>query len=185
MRTGSPGGSLMPASTLWIMLLTLASTATTLLLACATPFTALAALAATQMRARDGIMLMIAAWAASQIVGFCLLDYPRDVSTFGWAVALGSAAIACVIAARAAGERLGSRSPALGIAGAYLAATIAFKLVILLWSLGLGGVETALSPSINLRQMVRNGAILVGLYALYRSLRAAGLPAAPRGAATA
>ena len=38
------------ASTLWIMLLTLVSTVATLALACATPYAALAALAATRMR---------------------------------------------------------------------------------------------------------------------------------------
>lgn len=170
----------MPASTLWIMLLTLASTATTLVLACATPFTALAALAATQMRARDGVLLMLAVWAASQLVGFCVLDYPHDARTIAWGIALGMAAIACVIAARLVVDRMPGRSTFLQLAIAYLVASIAFKLVILLWSFGLGGVATTLSPSINARQLVRNCAILVGLYALYRALVAIGVPAASR-----
>ena len=62
---------------------------------------------------------------------------------------------------------------------AYFVASVVFKLVILLWSLGLGGVATALSPSINARQFVRNGAILAGLLLLYRGLVSLGLPAAP------
>lgn len=165
------------ASTVWIMLLTLASTATTLVLACATPFTALAALAATQMRARDGVLLMLAAWAASQTVGFCVLGYPRDAGTIGWAVALATAAVAGVTAARTAAARSGSNG-LVRIAAAYLVASVAFKAVILLWSLGLGGVETALSPAINARQFVRNGAILAGLYLLYRGLVMIGIPAA-------
>lgn len=165
------------ASTAWIMLLTLASTGTTLVLACATPFTALAALAATQMRTRDGVLLMLAAWAASQIVGFCTLGYPRDASTIGWAVALATAAVAGVIAARVAAARSGSNG-LIRIAAAYLAASVAFKVVILLWSLGLGGVETALSPAINARQFMRNGAILAGLYLLVRALVVIGMPAA-------
>lgn len=166
------------ASTLWIMLLTLASAVTTLALHCATPFTALAALAATQMRARDGVLLMLATWATSQIIGFCVLDYPHDLSTMLWAVALGMAAVASAGAARLAAART---SGLMQIVAAYLAATVAFKLVILLWSFGLGGVATALSPSINARQLVRNAAILAGLYTLYRGLILAGLPAAPRG----
>lgn len=170
----------MPASTLWIMLLTLASTGITIVLACATPFTALAALAATQMRARDGVPLMLAAWAASQFVGFCVLGYPHDANTVAWAAALGAAAIACVIAARVAGKRLSRHGTLLQIAAAYLAASLVFKLVILLWSLGLGGVATALSPTINARQLIRNGTILCGLYALYRGLVAAGMPIAAR-----
>ena len=71
------------ASTLWISLLTAASTGTTLLLACATPFPALAALSAVHMRPRDGIALMMLAWAASQAVGFGLLGYPHDPATLG------------------------------------------------------------------------------------------------------
>lgn len=167
-------------STLWIMLLTLASAVTTLALACATPFTALAALAATQLRARDGILLMIASWAVSQATGFCLLGYPHTLSTMLWGVALGMAAVAGVVAARAAADRLAPQRPLLGLAFAYLAATLAFKLVILLWSFGLGGVDIALSPAINAQQLVRNAAILAGLYLLYRALVAAGVPAAPR-----
>lgn len=171
------------ASILWIVLLTLASILTTLALACATPFTALAALAATQMRQRDGIALMAVAWASSQAIGFGVLGYPHDATTIGWAAALGTAAVASVIAARQAADRSEVRSPLARIAVAYLAAAIAFKLVILLWSFGLGGVDTALSLSINARQLVRNAAILAGLWLLYRGLVAAGLPRAPRGTA--
>lgn len=177
-QTGAANGA--TASTLWIVVLTLASTVATLALACATPFTALAALAATQMRARDGAPLMLLAWAVSQIVGFGLHNYPRDASTIAWGVALGMAAVACVIAARQAVNRVGNRSMLIQMAVAYLVATIAFKAVILLWSFGLGGVETTLSPSINARQFVRNGAILIGLYALCRGLLAVGMPLMPR-----
>lgn len=43
------------ASTLWTTLLTAASTATTFMLACATPFPALAALTSVHMRRHDGM----------------------------------------------------------------------------------------------------------------------------------
>lgn len=167
-------------STLWIMLLTLASALTTLALACATPFTALAALAATQLRARDGIVLMIASWALSQATGFCLLGYPRDASTLLWGATLGLAAIAAVVGARVAADRVAPARVLLRIAVAYLGATIGFKIVQLLGAIGLGGVDIALSPAINARLFARNAAILAGLYLLYRTLVAAGLPAAPR-----
>lgn len=167
-------------ATLWIVILTLASTGTTVALACATPFTALAALAATQMRGRDGIPLMVVAWAASQLVGFGLHDYPRDTTTLAWAVALCMAAVVCVIAARQVTVRMPNSSALSRIIVAYLVASVTFKAVILLWSFGLGGVDTALSPSINARQLVRNGAILVALYGFCRALIAIGMPGIPR-----
>ncbi|MBW4330207.1 hypothetical protein KY084_04875 [Stakelama sp. CBK3Z-3] len=166
------------ASTLWIMLLTIASTLGTLALACATPFTALAALAATQMRLRDGVLLMLASWVASQAVGFCVLGYPHTTSTFLWGIALGMAAVVGVIAARFAAKRFGRNRPLFGIATAFLAATLAFQGVILLWAFGLGGVATTLSPAINATQLARNGAILIVLMLLYRGLVALGMPAA-------
>ncbi len=167
------------ASTLWIVLLTAASTATTLMLACAAPLPSLAALAALHMRRRDGLLLMLLAWLASQAVGFGVLAYPHDIKTLVWAVALATAALGSGLGAYAALERLGNASFVTRLVAGYVAAFIAFKLVLLLWSFGLGGVATALSPSILLSQFVRNGAILLGLLALYHLLVRIGLPAAP------
>jgi hypothetical protein len=166
------GGTMTRASTTWILLLTIASTATTLVFACATPFPALAALSAVHMRRSDGVLLMVAAWVASQAVGFCVLGYPQDASTFAWGASIGVAAIAGVLAAGVAARG----SPAVRLVLAYVAAFAAFKVAILLASLALGGVGTALSVEIMARQFVRNGAILIGLLALYHALTAAGVP---------
>jgi len=171
------------ASTLWIMLLTAASTITTLLLSCATPFPALAALAAVHMRRRDGLTLMGAAWAASQLTGFLILGYEIKDTTWSWAVGLGVAALVSAAGSYVALDRLNGKSTVLRLAVAYVAGFVAFKLVILLFSFGLGGVATTLDPDILTRQFLRNGAILTGLFLLYRGLVAAGVPAAaPRGA---
>ena len=174
-----PGpGSRPGASTLWILLLTGASTATTFLLGCATPFAALAALAATHMNRRDGLMLMGLTWLTSQIVGFACLGYPHSAKTFGWAVALAMGALA----AGAASGTLLDRSRATGmlarLALAYGSAFIAFKLPVVLWSFVLGGHETLLDPGLLARQFTRDGAFLLGLLALYHALVALGLPGA-------
>ena len=173
------------ASTLWIVLLTGASTATTLALACATPFPALAALAAVHMRQRDGVALMLLAWLASQVVGFTMLHYPHDPRTFAWGAALATAAVASALGACAT-LRTVARAPVLvRLAVAYAAAFLAFKAAVLVWSFFLGGVATTFNPGILLNQLLRNGAILVGLYLLYRVLVALGVPAPQRGAAVA
>lgn len=67
---------------------------------------------------------------------------------------------------------------------AYGVGFVAFKLVILAFSFWLGGVATTLDPDILARQFLRNGAILIGLFALYHGLVALGVPAA-RGRAAA
>ena len=170
------------ASALWVSLLTAASTVTTLALACATPFPALAALAAVHMRRRDGVSLMLLAWLASQFVGFFLLGYPRDGSTLAWGAALGTAAVGSVLASHAALHALAYRSVAARLGLAYAAGFTAFKAMILGWALILGGLHTAMAPDLLAEQFVRNGAILAGLYLLYRLLVAAGVPVPPRPA---
>lgn len=175
------------ASTLWILLLTGASTASTLALGCATPFAALAALAAVHMRRKDGTALVIAAWLASQIVGFGLLGYPHDAQTLGWGATL---VVAAVTAALGAGVAGGLASYASRLATAYALAFVAFKGIILLASLGLGGTETLAAPALLAKQFLRDGAFLLGLLAFYHALVALGLPRAmarpaPRAVVTA
>ena len=173
------------ASALWVALLTAASTATTLALACATPFPALAALAAVHMRRRDSVALMLLAWLASQCVGFFLLGYPRDGSTLAWGFALGTAAVGSALAGYAAVQALEYRSVAARLSLAYAAGFTAYKGIIVGWALVLGGLHTATAPDLLAEQFVRNGAILIGLYGLYRLLVAAGVPAPPQPAASA
>lgn len=169
------------ASTLWIMLLTLASVATSFALACTAPVSALAALAAVHMRRRDGVALALAAWAANQAIGFVFLHYPHDPQTLAWGLGLGTAAAGSAFGAYAALARLRLESVAAKLAAAYVAAFVAGKLVTLAWAALLGGVAITLHPGYSLDQFVRNGAILIGLYLFYRLLTAAGVPA-PRQA---
>ena len=165
------------ASTLWIMLLTLASMATSFALAGAAPGAAPAALAAVRRRRRDGIALALAAWGANQAAGFLFLHYPHDPKTLLWGLGLGTAAAGSAIGAYAALARLRAESIPARLAIAYVAAFVAGKLVTLCWAAVLGGVAITLHPGYSLDQFLRNGAILIGLYAFYRLLRALGMPA--------
>lgn len=171
---------------LWPILLTAASAATTLALACTTPFAAVAALAATRMPARQGFALMAMAWAASQLIGFCVLDYPRDPLTFAWGGAMLTAALGAVAAALWGARQV--RQGWLTLPTAFGSGFVAYKVVLLAWSLVLGGVHTALSPYWTVRQFGREALILAGLVLLYRGLVRLGVPPAGtsrRGAAWA
>ena len=170
------------ASTLWIVLLTVASMGCTFALHCMMPFAALAALAAVHMRRADGVVLMIAAWVVNQATGFAFGHYPHDATTILWGVAIGTGAVAAVIAGGAAQARVASYPARLSVA--FAAGFLAYKLMLVVASLGLGGTDIALSMAIWGKQVLREGAIGLGLLAIYRAAVAAGLPAAsaPRAA---
>lgn len=165
---------------IWVGLLSGASAATTLALACATPFSALAAIAATRMPARAGIALMATTWAISQVVGFCVLDYPRDPKTFAWGFAILTAALAAIGAARWGDRAVAAHGSAMRLATAYGTGFVGYKATLLAWSFVLGGVHVAASPYYTARQFGREALILAGLVALYALLVRAGVPAARR-----
>lgn len=169
------------AAVLWIALLTAASAVTTWALACSTPFAALAALAAVHMRRHDGLALVGLCWLSGQVVGFAVLGYPHDPKTIAWAFGIGAAAMASALAAQV----VPGRSHMVRLAGAFVAAFMAYNGVLALCALVLGGIGITLDPANLATQFGRNGAILIGLYGLYRAALAAGLPAPARRLAPA
>jgi len=68
----------------WITLLTIASVLFSFALTCATPFPALASLAALHMNRRDAFALIGVSWLANQIVGYGFLHYPQTWDSFAW-----------------------------------------------------------------------------------------------------
>lgn len=121
-----------------ILLLAGGATLFSFALACATPFAALAVVAALTMERRDAIVTILLAFAVNQVVGFGFLDYPRDASTIAWGAGIGLAALASLFAA-AHGGRLAARG---GIAatwfGAFAAAFAVWQLVLLAAGLVIG-----------------------------------------------
>ena len=89
-----------PLLALWIALVAALTVGGSLAFACAAPLAAIGALAALTMGRIEGVTLVIAAWLANQAVGFGILDYPLDASTFGWGAAIGAASVAGFLAAR-------------------------------------------------------------------------------------
>ena len=79
-----PLDSLGARRTGWIALLTVATIAGSLVFACATPFPALAALAALHMSRRDAFALTAVIWGANQIIGYGLLHYPQTWDSVAW-----------------------------------------------------------------------------------------------------
>lgn len=174
-----------PARLSWIGLMTAASATVSFALACATPFPALAALAAMFARRRDGLLLIAAAWAVAQVVGFGVKGHPLDGTALFWPVALACAATGALFAAEGVTRALANVHPALRMGGGYLAAYAGFKLIVLV------GVNlsdhgwAAFSAEVMIRQLTRDGVILLGLTALHLAWTRVGANRAPAAARAA
>lgn len=169
---------------LWVGLMTVASTVTTLVLACATPFPALAALAGTHVRRTEGMVLMVTAWAMSQAVGFFVLGYPLNAGNLAWSAALGTAAVGSLLAAGAMAARLGGAHVIVRLSLTYVTAYVGFKAIVLLWSFALDDGWAAFTAEVLLRQFIRYGAILIGLVVFHKLLELAGVRVLQPPAAT-
>lgn len=163
------------ARNIWVGTMAASSTIASLLLACATPFPSLAALAATQVSRRDGLILMFVAWFAAQAVTFITHGAPVEPASMVWPFALGTAAVASLLSAEVADRALGDRHGLIKAAGAYVAAFAGFKLGILLWVSLLDHGWAAFSGEVLLRQFIRYGAIFAALSAVQILLVRAGI----------
>jgi hypothetical protein len=119
--------NLAPQRAGWIALLTAATLAGSFVFACATPFPAVAALAALHMNRRDAFVLTGLIWAANQTIGYGFLHYPPTWDSFAWGIAIGIGAIvatAVAIPIEKIAQRAG-RAP--GIVAVFVAAFAAYE----------------------------------------------------------
>ena len=69
-------GSTRAVNALWIVLIVTSGTCLSTFFACATPFAALATLAALKLGRRDAITVIGLVWLANQVIGYGFLGYP-------------------------------------------------------------------------------------------------------------
>jgi hypothetical protein len=153
---------------LWILLLTAASVFVTLGMACATPFAALATLAALHMSRRDGLALIGIAWLVDQAVGYGLLGYPRTPNSFAWGVIVGVGAILALLAGQALADRLRDRGVMATGAAAFAGAFVASQAVLFVATAGLASGSEAFSLPVVGWMLRVNLLSLAGLLILYR-----------------
>ena len=153
---------------LWILLLTAASVFVTLGMACATPFAALATLAALHMSRRDGLALIGIAWLADQAVGYGLLGYPRTANSLAWGVILGVGALVALLAAQALADRVRERGAVVAGASAFAGAFVAHQAVLVAAAAGLASGAEAFSLPVVAWVLRVNLLSLAGLLILYR-----------------
>lgn len=162
---------------LWIAVLVGAVTFSSFVFACATPFAALAALSALTSRRREAFVLVLAAWAANQFIGYAFLGYPWTTDSFAWGAMIGLAGLAAVETAlltRALWPGVRPAEPAFAFAGAF----VAYEGV--LYATAIVASDTSgFSPDIVSYVFEVNALAFVGLLALQAIARALGVVARP------
>jgi hypothetical protein len=157
---------------LWAAILGTATVAGSYVFACATPFAALAALAAIYLPRRDGLLLILAAFVANQAMGYCVLGYPATADSFAWGGAIAVAAFAGLFAGWAAQRVL--VQPMLAAGATFLAAFVANQVVLTAFTLVLP-VGAGLDPKVFEYVAVVNALAFLSLIALQGLGRATGL----------
>jgi hypothetical protein len=152
---------------LWLALLTGLSVLLSAKLSCATPFAALATLAALQLKRTDGLILIGLVWLANQAVGYAFLNYPHDVQSYSWGLAIGAGALAALFAAEAiaaATLRVGSFArAALTLAGAFAA----YEIVVFAATAVLPATDEAFSLAVVAQIGLVNALVLPGALLLH------------------
>ena len=131
--------------------------------ACVFPFAALAAIAALTLDSRRALLLVAAVVVANQVVGFALLHYPHQVSTYAWTGFIGGGALAALGAAllvRGKGDLLSARAPL-----ALVAAIAGYQAVMFAGAVVLNGFASS-TPAIVARIALNDAAWFVALAAV-------------------
>ena len=166
---------------LWIALIGAAGLSLSTFFACATPFAALATLAAFKLGRRDAILVVAATWLINQGVGFGLLGYPRTWDSAAWGLAIGASAMLAVFAARG----LATTRPApLAVSLPFVAAFAAFESGLYAAGYVLPGSEGAFTVAVIGHIFLINAATLFGLTALHQVLALGGRLARQGGPAS-
>lgn len=153
---------------IWSALLGLVAVVGSYGLACVFPFAALAALAAVTLPARKAALLVGAAWAVNQTVGFALMHYGEGQNAAAWGIVILGAALVALAAARwAYGTE--TRLLASRTAAALAASVAAYQALMFAGAWALDGFASS-TPEI-VAMVVRNDAMwFAGLLALRLAL---------------
>ena len=111
----------------WGGILTVLTVASTLAVACGTPFAALATLAALFLPRRDAFALIAVNWVANQAIGFGLLHYPLNWDCYRGGIDLGIAALLSTMAAMLAQRALRSVAATVRAIGSFAVAFVAYE----------------------------------------------------------
>jgi hypothetical protein len=157
--------------TLWAGLIAALAVVGSLAFACATPFAAIAALAASRMERSQGLMVVALAWLSNQVIGFAILGYPMTGSSFAWGIAIGLAALLAFIGAGTATASASRRS--YGLATSFASSFVVYELALYVAGTVLSSSSDAFCIATVSRVFEINLISFVGLLLLHRLVVAA------------
>ena len=171
----------------WGSILTVLTVASTLAVACGTPFAALAALAALFLPRKDAVALIAVNWLANQAIGFGLLHYPLNWDCYRGGIDLGVAALLSTMAAMLAQGTLRNMATTAKAIGSFAVAFAAYEGA--LFVLSPAGSRADFAAPVVLYIFYVNAVAFVALLLLQATATALGLifppaslrEAAPRG----
>ena len=150
---------------MWIALIATSGICLSTVFACATPFAALATLAALKLGRRDTACVVGLVWIANQAVGYGLLGYPRTWDSAAWGLAIGASAACAILAARGLSTM---RQAPLAVSLPFMAAFTAFELSLYVAGFALPGTEGAFSVAVIGHVFLINAVTLCALMAGYQ-----------------
>jgi hypothetical protein len=157
--------------------LTVLTVASTLAVACGTPFAALAALAALFLPRKDAFALIAVNWLANQAIGFGLLHYPHNWDCYRGGINLGVAALLSTMAAMLARGALRSLAATVKAIGSFAVAFVAYEAA--LFVLSPAGSRADFAAPVVLYIFYVNAFAFVALLLLQISAAALGLISSP------
>jgi hypothetical protein len=138
--------------------------------ACATPFAALAVVAAAMLPLRSALVVMAGAWLVNQAIGFGLLGYPGDANTLLWGIVIGAAALTATVASWLVLQALPRAGGLIALGFALLAAYAAYEITLFAVTPILGGAGDFTSMIVG-RLGVLSVLWLIGLVAACEGFR--------------
>lgn len=149
---------------LWIALIASTGICLSLVFACATPFAALATLAALKLDRRDAFTVVALVWFANQAIGYGLLGYPTTWDSVAWGIAIGMSVSLALVAAMGLSA---SRPAPFAISLPFLAAFATFELGLYAAGYVLPGSDGGFVASVVWHIFVINAVALCSLMIAY------------------
>ena len=156
----SNAASARPERWVWVGLFGVSGIALSTFFACATPFAAIATLAALKLTRRGALAVIGLVWLTNQAIGYGLLGYPWTWDSAAWGLAIGLSAALALLAASGLAT---TRPASLAMSLPFVAAFAAFELGLYGAGLILPGSESAFSAAVIAHVFAINAVAFCGL----------------------